>query len=235
MLNHAVDSICAYARISSSTQSPFESHGEKVLLLKGIDFLDVVPVMPATVFGLDMLLQESNIDLQIASELVLSDVGATIHTLRLVGKEYEIAAERPSRMCECIAGLDTALWFETISTQRLVGDREHSATTAIWKHSHSVAQCARFVAESMDDILPEDAYMVGLLHGIGAIPAALDWSESKLFSAMTAMEETLPPFVLAAMRGAEDPSCSSVWRFVLTAAHRLAAAHMESQVPFSVI
>lgn len=231
MLNHAVDSVPGYAGISSSTLSLFESFERNELLSQETEFLDEVPVMLATVFGLDMLLQEPNIDLRMVSELVLSDVGATIQTLRLVRREYETAAERPNRMCECIAGLDASLWFETLSTRTFVGDKAHSAVTAVWKHCRSVAQCARFVAESMDDITPDDAYMVGLLHGIGAIPAALNWPESQLGRAMFAMEETLPPFVLAAIGSVDGPSCSSVWRFVLTAAHKLAGAQAYPHVP----
>jgi hypothetical protein len=178
VLNHAADTVTDYARIPSSTTGPFELYGQDAHLSPETDFLDEVPVMPATVFGLYMLLQEPNIDLRMVSELVLSDVGATIQTLRLVCREYEVAAERPNRMCECIAGLDAKLWFETLSARVFVGDREHSDTTAIWKHCRLVAQCARFVAESMDDITPDDAYLVGLLHGLGAIPAALDWPEA---------------------------------------------------------
>jgi len=78
VLNHAVDSVTGYAGIPSSTLGPFESYGPNALLLQETDFLDEVPVMLATVFGLDMLLQEPNIDLRMVSELVLSDVGATI-------------------------------------------------------------------------------------------------------------------------------------------------------------
>jgi hypothetical protein len=229
--NHAADSVIDDARIPFFGLSPLESYGQTAFFPKPAKFLDEVPVMPATVFGLDMLLQEPNIDLQAVSELVLNDVGATIHTLRMVCREYESVAERPSRMCECIAGLDAGLWFETISTRISVGGREHPATTAIWEHCRSVAQCARFVAESMDGISPDDAYLVGLLHGIGAIPAALDWSEGQLGSAMSALEEILPCFVLDAIRSASDPSSSSVWQFVLTAAHRLSAAPVNSCSP----
>jgi hypothetical protein len=231
VLNHAFDSVTGYAGIPSSTLGSFESYGQSALLSQETDFLDEVPVMLATVFGLDMLLQEPKIDLRMVSELVLSDVGATIQTLRMVRREYETATERPNRMCECIAGLDATLWFEALSSRVFVGDKEHSATTSVWKHCRSVAQCARFVAESMDDITPDDAYLVGLLHGIGAIPAALDWPESRLGRAMSAMEETFPPFVLAAMRSVNDSSCSSVWRFVLTAAHKLADGQANPHVP----
>lgn len=231
MLNHSANSVVDDARISFFGLSPLESYGQKASVPKPAEFLDKLPVMPATVFGLDMLLQEPNIDLQAVSELVLSDVGATIHTLRMVCGEYENAAERPNRMCECIAGLDAGLWFETISTRISVGGREHPATTEIWEHCRSVAQCARFVAESMDGISPDDAYMVGLLHEFEAIPAALDWSEGPLDSAASALEATLPPFVRVALKSANDPSSSSVWQFVLTAAHRLAAAPVGSCTP----
>lgn len=230
MLNHAFDSV-SNARIPPLTLSAIDTPEESALMTTGSDFLDHVPVMPATVFGLEMLLQERNIDLQVASDIVLSDVGATIHTLRLVRREYETATERPNRMCECIAGLDAALWFETISTRISTGGREHAATTEIWKHCRSVAQCARFVAESMDDVSPDDAYLVGLLHGIKAIPAALDWSEDQWCRAMSMMEETLPSFVLAAMRDDDHVAGSSVWQFILTAAHRLSASLVDSYEP----
>ena len=62
--------------------------------------------MSATVLGLEILLHEPCIDLRMASELVLSDVGATIQILRLVGREYEFATEHPCRMGDCIASLD---------------------------------------------------------------------------------------------------------------------------------
>jgi hypothetical protein len=230
VLNHAVDSVAGYAGVPSSSLGAVDSYGQNAQLSQATEFLDEVPVMLATVFGLDMLLQEPNIDLRLVSELVLSDVGATIQTLRLVSREYEIASERPNRMCECIAGLDATLWFETLSTRIFVGDKERSATTAVWKHCRLVAQCARFVAESMDDITPDDAYMIGLLHGIGAVPAALGWPESQLWRAMSAMEDTLPPLVLAAIRSVNDTSCSSVWRFLLTAAHKLAGAQVYPHV-----
>jgi hypothetical protein len=231
--NDAVDSVIDHVRIPSSKLSPFEFHGQRTLWREEAGILDEVPVMQATVFGLDMLLHEPKIDLMSVSELVLSDVGATIHTLRLIGREYEFVAERPMRMCECIAGLDAGWWFQTISTRSYLGDREHPAATAVWEHCRTIAQCSRVVAESLDDISPDDAYMVGLLHGIGDIPAALGWSEGELRSAMPAMENALPLFVLAAMRSVNAPSCTSVWRFILTAAHRLAGVAVGSQMPVS--
>jgi hypothetical protein len=217
--------------IPSSTWRSFDFLERKALMLKRSDLLDEVPVMSSTVLGLDMLLNEPYIDLRMASEIILSDVGATIQILRLIDREYGTAAERPSRMGDCIAGLDVSAWFGAICARTFVGDREHSATTALWKHSRLVAQYAQLVAESLEGISPEDAYVVGLLHGIEAIPAALGWPYVRRGSQeqdiLSAMDGALPAFVLSAIRSVDDLSRSSVWRSILTEAHELAGVRTD--------
>lgn len=236
MLNQAFDSKVDFGWVPSSSWRNLDFQEQRVIPLKKVDFLDVLPVMSATVLGLDMVLQEPCVDLRMASELVLSDVGATIKILRLVGKEYESDTERPSRMVDCIASLDAKSWFGAISARTFASDRRHLATTEVWKHSRQVAQYARLVAESLQGISPEDAYMVGLLHGIGEIPAALGWPYgdrgSRDQSALFAMEATLPLFVLNALHSMSD-STSSVWRFILKSAHELAGTGTEFEPPVS--
>jgi HDOD domain len=195
---------------------------------KKADFLNDVPVMSATVLGLDMLLHESCIDLRLASELILSDVGATIQILQLIGREYDFATESPRRMGDWIASLDADVWFGAISARTFVCDRKHSATTAVWRHCRLVAQYAQLVAESLEDICPEDAYLVGLLHEITVIPTILGWLKDAPTArdpdVLLALDGSLPVFVLAAIRSVNDSSSVSSWRFVLTAAHELAGA-----------
>jgi hypothetical protein len=229
--NLATESVFDSGWTPASAWRTLDFREQNSLTLQRIDLLDEVPAMSATVLGLDMLLQEPCVDLRRVSELILSDVGATIQILRLVGKEYENAAERPSRMGECIASLDVGAWFGAISAQTFADDREHSATTAVWKHSRLIAQYAQLVAESTEDISPDDAYLVGLLHTIGTIPAALGWPfdgrDGQGQSTLLAMEESLPLFVLAALRGTGDSSTSSAWRFILTAAHKLVCTRVD--------
>jgi hypothetical protein len=221
--------------IPSSTWQSFDFLEQKTPTLKKADFLDEVPVMSATVLGLDILLQEPSIDLQMASELILSDVGATIQILRQIGNEYGADPECPTRMGDCIASLDANVWFSAISARTFASDRKHSATTAIWKHCRLVAQYAQLVADSLNDISAEDAYMVGLLHGIASIPPVLGWSNGCRYSrsaeALFAIEGVLPPFVLAAMRSMNDSSPCSVWKFILTTAHELARTQTDSYTP----
>jgi hypothetical protein len=225
MLNQAIDAVTDHSWIPSSAWRRLGSPQHKKFARKK-DLLDDIPVMSATVLGLEILLHEPCIDLRMTSELVLSDVGATIQILRLVGREYELATEHPCRMGDCLASLDAGTWFDAISARTFAYDREHAATSLLWNHSRLVAQYAQLVAESLDDISPEEAYLVGLLHEIGAIPHVLGWPNegpgSRESAALLAMEGSLPLFVLSALRSMNDSCSSSRWRLILTAAHELA-------------
>ena len=180
--------------------------------------------MSATVLALDNLLHDSCVDLKRAAELILSDVGATIQVLLLIGREFESPAQRLSRMGDCLASLDVSTWYDAISAApSFPADRQHAALTAVWKHCRLVAQYARLVAESLDGVSPEDAYLVGLLHEVEAIPVALGWPDGKA-TAWCVIEESLPLFVLAATRVVNDACPLSTWRCILTDAHALAGA-----------
>lgn len=226
MLNQLVDPVTDHSWVPSSVWSRAGFSEQKNVTRKTGDFLDDVPVMSATVLGLEILLNEPCIDLRMVSDLILSDVGATIHVLRLVGREYEAAAEHPSRMADCLASLDAGAWFEAISARTFPCDPEHAATTALWNHCRLVAQYAQLVAESIEGVSPEEAYLVGLLHEIGDIPNVLGRPNRALGAgeptALRAMEGSLPLFVLAAIRSMDDCSYSSTWRFILSEAHKLA-------------
>lgn len=232
MLNEAFGSVIDHSWIPLSAWRRLHFLEPKRLAQNKLDFLDNVPVMSATVLALDMLLHEPCIDLQRAAELILSDVGATIQILLLIGREYDFTAQRLSRMGDCLASLDVGTWYGAISAARTFPcDREHAATTAVWKHCRLVAQYAQLVAESLEGIYPEDAYLVGLLHETEAIPAVLGWPEGGPGAsdpgALCLMEGSLPLFVLAAMRIVNDSCPSSTWRFILTEAHELAGATTE--------
>jgi hypothetical protein len=227
MLNQAIDTVTDHSWIPSSAWRRLDLPQQKMFGRKKLDLLDDIPVMSATVLGLEILLHEPCIDLRMASELVLSDVGATIQILRLIGREYEFATEHPCRMGDCLASLDAGSWFDAISARTFACDREHAATSALWNHSRLVAQYAQLVAESLEGISPEEAYLVGLLHEIGAIPKVLSWPNDGLdreSASLLAMEGSLPLFVLSAIQSMNDSCSSSTWKIVLTAAHELAGA-----------
>jgi hypothetical protein len=194
------------------------------------EHLDCMPAMSSTALGLEILLGESCVDLRAASDLVLNDVGATIQILRLAGRDYAAAADRPRRIVECLSGLNAEEWFWAIARRTFVCDREHMALAAFWRHSSMVARYARLAAESIDRVSPEDAYLVGLLHGVEAMPSLLihgDGAGMQERAALAAIEGVLPSFVVEALQNAENPG--SPWRFILNAAHSLAGTRIPAE------
>jgi hypothetical protein len=231
VLDQTVDPVIDHSWIPSSAWQCLQFPKLNKLAQEDAEYLDDVPVMSATVLGLEMLLYEPCIDLQKASELVLSDIGATIQTLRLIGRDYDFATELPYRMGDCIASLDLGTWFCAMSARTFAFEGLHPAATAFWKHGRLIAQYAQLVAESLDRFSPEDAYLVGLLHEVGAIPKVLGWpcgaSGASDPVALSALEGSLPLFVLAAIRSVNDRCSSSTWTFILNAAHKLAGAQAD--------
>lgn len=227
MANHAFDKVIDRGWVSSTPLHRLHFIDRKSSAPTDADILSEIPAMSATVLGLDILLHEPVIDLQMAVDLILSDIGATIQVLRLVGAEFDANEERPYRMGDCLASLEARTWFNAISAKTFACDRKHEATTALWRHCRLIAEYSQFVAESVGCAGSEEAYLVGLLHGIGDLPAVLGW-QGKTADALAAMDGALPPFVLDALHGVNDANSSSSWRFILTAAHELAAQRQES-------
>jgi hypothetical protein len=226
LANQAFDKIIDLGWGSSSPWQRLHLIDQKSTSLMDGDLLDDVPAMSATVLGLEILLHEPVIDLRMAVDLVLSDLGATIQVLRMIGAGYDSHEERPYRMGDCLAILEAGAWFSAISAKTFACDRKHEQTTALWRHCRQIAEYSQFIAQSLGCVAPEEAYLVGLLHGIEDLPSVLGWPDGAP-GALDAMEGALPLFVLDALRGANDPSSSSSWRFILTAAHELAAQQQE--------
>jgi hypothetical protein len=173
-----------------------------------------------------MLLHEPLIDLQMASDLVLSDVGATLQVLRLSASGCDSIEERPVRMGDCLASMEAGAWFDAISAHTFACDREHAEITAVWNHCRLIAQYSRVIAEGSRRVSPDEAYMVGLLYGIGQLPAVLEWPHS-IARALSSIKAVLPLCVLDAMHSINDPGPPSHWRLILTAAHGLAGMRHE--------
>jgi hypothetical protein len=194
-----------------------------------------VPTLLATRIQLELLLSEPLIDLRDISAAVLSDPGATLQVLRLVGMEYGAengaAMSRPIRMEDCLASLDARVWFEAICAATLEADRDARANAespapaelcAAWEHAREVAQCAMELAERMDGYAPEEACLVGLLHELEDLPELLGW-DRRLFPGLRSAEQmarawSLPrPLILCS----EKPSESDrYWAVLLNEAHR---------------
>ena len=227
LCNHRLHKIGNCGVNSNSIARRFDPMGEQGVVEMDSDLLDQIPVKSSTILGLDILLHEPFVDLGLVSELVLSDVGATIHILRLIGGGCEFDELRPRRMADCLASLDFRAWFSAISERTFVCDQEHASTTALWEQCRQMAEFAEFASVWQDRVSPEEAYLVGLLHGIGAIPTVLGWPDGGVQTRIL-MENALPLFVVNAMRGVDDPRLPSDWKFILSIAYEVAEASRAS-------
>jgi HD-like signal output (HDOD) protein len=155
--------------------------------------------------------------------------------------------ERAGRVEDALAGIALSDCLEVISGQR--GDRgaglpELQVLAAAWDHARMVALRMRQAAELEDFPHPEQAYLVGLLHELGRLPAMLGWiaaapSPTCLHAArgprrrgerqdaapgsqpgsLLAEEWRLPSFLVSALRDIEEASTRSPWARLVAAAH----------------
>jgi hypothetical protein len=135
-----------------------------------------VPALPNTLLLLDLVTQERCVDLHEMSQIVLSDVGATLQILRLAGREYGNEAGRLTRVEDCIADLGVQPCLSAVGAKIAYGSHGRNAVRALWSHSREIAQRTSMLAEEMPGVDPAMAYLAGLLHAIGSLPQALGWT-----------------------------------------------------------
>lgn len=143
---------------------------------RAADGLPGVPVLAETLLRMELEVHECSTDLRGFSEAVLADVGATIQILRLAAQEFGEAADRPMRMEDYIANLGPRACMQAAASGSLLRGFRRPASLELWAHSREVAQHFRMLAEEAPfAVSPDGAYLAGLLHAIGALPAVLDW------------------------------------------------------------
>jgi hypothetical protein len=139
------------------------------------DDFPAVPVLPETLLRMELRSHELSVDLGEISFLVLSDLGATLQILRLAAREHENAEERPVRVEDCISGLGVQACLAAVSQQPILSQGRHRELPELWAHAREVAQACRTIAAVVGGVHPEEAYLVGLTHSLGSLPALLEW------------------------------------------------------------
>lgn len=187
-------------------------------------WIETAPVLPATVLGLELLLQDRSLDLQMASEIILRDVGATLQVMRLMAKEPKLHGDRPFRMAQCLATLDVSTWFPVLAANTLASSNTSAEVAGMWKHCRGVAHFAKVIAESLGEISPEDAYVAGLLHEVENIGSMLGRTSPSTGSSGVQLRHVLADSVMTALQSSKRRENASAWRYVLASAHALATS-----------
>ena len=188
-----------------------------------------VPVLPQTVLFLELLLDEPSIDLAAISQLILEDVGATLQILRLAAREFG-RADCPLRIQDCIASLGVRVCLDALSMRTARYDDRYHVVAESWNHSRQIAEFCRLLAEDSQKISPENAYLIGLLHEVGSLPAILGWrqpgrdlGDATLAGSRLVKKWSFPAFIADSLEEASAHDQPSEWSNLLRNAHHLAA------------
>jgi hypothetical protein len=189
-----------------------------------------VPVLPETLLRLELEAQERCVDLRGMSEVVLSDLGATVQILRLSALECSNTEHRLTRIEDCISDLGLSACLQAVSAETVARDHRYQAIAETWAHSREIAQYSRLAAEDTADVNPDEAYLVGLLHTIGLLPHVLGWSggvsrsmDAAYAGFQMARQWSLPQFAVEYFREIYADGSATPWPEIVHKAHRAAS------------
>lgn len=182
-----------------------------------------VPVLPETLLLMELRSHEISVDLAEMSSLVLRDLGATLQILRLAASECEDPEERPVRIEDCICSLGMQACVAAAGQQAMLTSVWHRDLPEVWAHAREVAQACRAAAACVG-VHSEEAWLVGLLHGIGSLPKLLGWRPSrskdpKRAAVLLSERWMLPPAVQEFSDAWESGEMDNRWMRMLRMAH----------------
>jgi hypothetical protein len=135
-----------------------------------------IPVLPETLLMMEVSALGSAIDLRQMTEVVLSDLGATIQIMRRVGAEGCFGEEQFNRVEDCISMLGVQACIQAVSRQTVTRAMNKSVIRESWSHARTIAERCKRLAEDTDgNMNPDAAYLTGLLHELGSLPVILEW------------------------------------------------------------
>jgi HD-like signal output (HDOD) protein len=138
---------------------------------------DGLPTLPAYVFELNSLLSASPVNLKRVGEVIRTDPSLTAQVLRLCNSAFLGFRERVTRIEHAIMMVGTERLRTMILTCSLIEYVGHRVASediqAFWQHCFLAAALSENLARGIAYFQPEEAYLAGLLHDIGALPLLL--------------------------------------------------------------
>jgi hypothetical protein len=132
---------------------------------------------------MELVIRQRAVNLAQVSQLVLSDLGATLQILREAGRENSMDGNL-QRVEDCIVEIGLEECLVVLAKCPIARGSRFKSVCSAWERAREIAFIARFVAEKLAlDVTQEDAYLVGLTHGIGNLPKILQWDCNSQFGA----------------------------------------------------
>jgi len=140
-----------------------------------------VPLQPATRLQLDLLLERPSLDLDAIVGVILSDVGATLQVLRVGALTLADSNRRRGRIDDCVVHLGKRKLRSALAAVfPMAAVRQDEAARQLWRRAQLTANLARTMAGRFPEVDAEQAYVAGLLHEAGRVPAVLGWNAGSI-------------------------------------------------------
>jgi hypothetical protein len=186
-----------------------------------------VPVLSETLLRMELVVRGRSVDLSEISQVVLSDIGATLQIMRLVAREDAFENDRVPRIEDCISGLGVQACLDAMSRRPLKRSTRPPAVIEAWTHARIVAENCRYLAaETSGSASPDEAYLVGLFHDLGRLPVILGWNRTfalpidpVLVGLRVAEAWSLPECVVTYFSELRSPAHGHRWAEIVEQAH----------------
>jgi hypothetical protein len=191
-----------------------------------------VPVLPETLLRMDLSRGGPSICLQLISDAVLGDLGATLQLFRSAGHEREIDVRIPNRIEDCISSLGIEACTDVICRHVAVRVSHRRVIADTWAHAREIAMlCSHWAEMNSQWVCPVESYLVGLFHELGTLPMLLGWDlkvwgriDQRSAALRIAAQCSLPRCVTEYFSEARASASTNQWLDVVAMAHQLAAS-----------
>jgi HD-like signal output (HDOD) protein len=133
-----------------------------------------LPTLPAYVFELNSLLAAAPVNFQRVVEVIRTDPSLTAQVLRLCNSAFMGFRDRVTRIKHAVMLVGTERLRTMVLTCSLVEYVGHRVSSediqSFWQHCFLTAALSERLARGIAYSQPEQAYLAGLLHDIGALP-----------------------------------------------------------------
>ena len=154
------------------TEDPEARQSRRLGLMASLS--DGLPTLPAYVFQLNSLLAASPVNLRHVGEVIRTDPSLTAQVLRLCNSAFMGFRDRITKIEHAVMLVGTERLRTMVLTCSLIEYVGHRVASediqSFWQHCFLTAALSERLARAIAYPQPEQAYLAGLLHDIGALP-----------------------------------------------------------------
>jgi HD-like signal output (HDOD) protein len=156
----------------TSPEDPEAKQGRRLAVMASLS--DGLPTLPAYVFELNSLLSATPVNLKRVAEVIRTDPSLAAQVIRLCNSALMAFREKVTAIEHAVILLGTERLRTLVLTCSLIEYAAHKLDSedvqSFWQHCFLTATLSERLARGIAYPQPEEAYLAGLLHDIGALP-----------------------------------------------------------------